>query len=72
MTDNSVLASRRGGPDVLHSVKNDLRPPQAREVRIRTLAGAVTLPDVEARYGRSPFPPKIPSSSSDADPVSNE
>lgn len=60
MTYNSILVSRRGGPDVLHIVTNELRPPQAGEVRIRTLAAAVTLPDVEARYGRSPFPPNIP------------
>ena len=29
-------------------------------MRVRVLAAAVSLPDVEARYGRSPFPPKLP------------
>jgi NADPH:quinone reductase-like Zn-dependent oxidoreductase len=60
MTYKSILVARRGGPEVLQIVENQLRPPQAGEVRIRTLAASVTLPEVEARYGRSPFPPKIP------------
>jgi NADPH:quinone reductase-like Zn-dependent oxidoreductase len=56
----SVIATQSGGPEVLQIVENDLREPAAREVRIKTLAASVTLPEVEARYGRSPFPPKFP------------
>lgn len=60
MKYKSVVATRRGGPEVLQIVENDLRPPAANEARIKVLAASVTLPEVEARYGRSPFPPKIP------------
>jgi NADPH:quinone reductase-like Zn-dependent oxidoreductase len=60
MTYKSIVATRRGGPEVLQIIENELRPPAAGEVRIKTLAASVTLPEVEARYGRSPFPPKIP------------
>ncbi|MCS6994992.1 MAG: hypothetical protein NZP74_14340 [Anaerolineales bacterium] len=41
---------------MLEVVENDLRPPRKGEARIRVLAASVSLPDVEARYGRSPFP----------------
>lgn len=60
MKYRSVVATRRGGPEVLQVVENDLRPPADRETRVRVLAAAVSLPDVEARYGRSPFPPQVP------------
>ena len=55
-----IVVARRGGPEVLRVAEEDLRPPAAGEVRVRVLAAAVSLPDVEARYGRSPFPPKLP------------
>lgn len=60
MNYKSILVTKRGGPEVLQIVENELRPPRPGEVRIRVLAAAVSLPDVEARYGRSPFPPKVP------------
>jgi NADPH:quinone reductase-like Zn-dependent oxidoreductase len=60
MTYKSIFVTRRGGPEVLQIVENPLRSPHAREVRVRTLAASVSLPEIEARYGRSPFPPKIP------------
>ncbi|MFZ5911707.1 MAG: medium chain dehydrogenase/reductase family protein [Chloroflexota bacterium] len=60
MNYKKIIATRRGGPEVLQIVENELRPPKAGEVRIKTLAASVTLPEVEARYGRSPFPPKLP------------
>lgn len=37
-----------------------MRPPKPREVRVRVLAASVSAPDVQARYGRSPFRAKIP------------
>lgn len=42
-----ILVTQRGGPETLHIVENDLRPPAAGEVRVRVLAAAVSLPDVE-------------------------
>jgi NADPH:quinone reductase-like Zn-dependent oxidoreductase len=55
-----IVVAQRGGPETLRVVEEDLRPPGVGEVRVRVLAAAVSLPDVEARYGRSPFPPKLP------------
>lgn len=60
MKYKKIVVTRRGGPDVMQVVENELPPLAAGEVRIRTLAASVTLPEVEARYGRSPFPPKLP------------
>jgi NADPH:quinone reductase-like Zn-dependent oxidoreductase len=55
-----LVVTQRGGPEMLQIVEDDLRPPSASEARVHVLAAAVSLPDVEARYGRSPFPPKVP------------
>jgi NADPH:quinone reductase-like Zn-dependent oxidoreductase len=55
-----VFATKRGGPDSLQVVERDLRDPSESEARIRTLAVPVCLPDVEARYGRTPFPIRMP------------
>jgi NADPH:quinone reductase-like Zn-dependent oxidoreductase len=56
----SVIATRRGSPEVLKIVENDLRAPLPGEARVRILASCVCLPDVQARYGQSPFTPKVP------------
>jgi NADPH:quinone reductase-like Zn-dependent oxidoreductase len=45
---------------VLQVIENVFRQPQAGEVCVKVLAASVTLPEVEARYGRSPFPPRVP------------
>lgn len=60
MKYRSVIVTKRGDPEVLQVVENDLRWPSAGEARIKILAAPVCLPDVEARYGRSPFKPQIP------------
>jgi NADPH:quinone reductase-like Zn-dependent oxidoreductase len=60
MKYKSVIVTKRGSPEVLQVVENDLRLPSAGEARIKILATPVCLPDVEARYGSSPFKPKIP------------
>jgi NADPH:quinone reductase-like Zn-dependent oxidoreductase len=60
MKYKSVSVTRRGGPEVLQVVESDLRAPSAGEARIKILAVPVCLPDVEARYGRSPFTLKTP------------
>jgi NADPH:quinone reductase-like Zn-dependent oxidoreductase len=56
----SVVVTKNGGPEVLQVVENDLRDPSTGEARIKILAVPVCLPDVEARYGRTPFAPKTP------------
>jgi NADPH:quinone reductase-like Zn-dependent oxidoreductase len=56
----SVVVTKRGGPEVLQAIEKDLRAPSAGEARIKVVAAPVCLPDVEARYGRTPFAPRIP------------
>jgi NADPH:quinone reductase-like Zn-dependent oxidoreductase len=60
MSYKSIIVTKRGGPEVLQVVESDLRAPSDREARIKVLAVPVCLPDVEARYGRTPFAVKIP------------
>ena len=60
MKYKSVIVTRRGSPEVLKIVENDLRAPSAGEARIKVLAVLVCLPDVQARYGQSPFAPRVP------------
>lgn len=60
MKCHHVVVTQRGGPENLQVVVSDLRPPLAGEVRIKVLAVPVCLPDVQVRYGQSPYPQKIP------------
>lgn len=60
MRYRSVVVTQRGGPQALQVVENSLRPPASGEVRIKVLATPVCAPDVQARYGHTPIPPKIP------------
>ncbi len=60
MKYKSVIVTKRGGPEVFRVVENELREPSAREARIKALAVPVCLPDVQARYGQSPFRLKVP------------
>jgi NADPH:quinone reductase-like Zn-dependent oxidoreductase len=53
MKYKSVVVTKRGGPEVLQVVENDLRPPSAGEARIRVLAAAVSRPDVTVRTGEA-------------------
>jgi NADPH:quinone reductase-like Zn-dependent oxidoreductase len=55
-----IVATKRGPPENLQIAECDLRDPLAREVRVKVLAACVCLPDVQARYGLGPFPPKVP------------
>lgn len=55
-----VTAVQRGGPETLQIFEKELRPPLKSEVRVQVLAASVSLPDIEARYGHSPFPPRLP------------
>jgi NADPH:quinone reductase-like Zn-dependent oxidoreductase len=60
MKYKSVIVTKRGGPEVLQVIENELHEPSVREVRIKVLAVPVCLPDVTARYGQTPFCPKVP------------
>jgi NADPH:quinone reductase-like Zn-dependent oxidoreductase len=60
MKYKSVIVTKRGGPDVLQVIEHELREPFDREVRIKAQAVPVCLPDVTARYGQTPFCPKVP------------
>jgi NADPH:quinone reductase-like Zn-dependent oxidoreductase len=60
MRYKSVIVTKRGGPEVLQVIENDLRPPSAGEARVKVLATPVCGPDVQARYGQTPIPPRIP------------
>lgn len=60
MIYKSIVATRRGGPEVLEIVENELIPPAAGQVRIKVLATGVGGTDINYRYGRSPFAPKVP------------
>jgi NADPH:quinone reductase-like Zn-dependent oxidoreductase len=63
MNYKSVMITRRGGPEVLQIVENDLRLPAAGEARIKVLAVGVCQDDVAARVGNRPFltkPPFVP------------
>ncbi len=60
MKYKSVIVTKRGGPEVLQVIENELHQPSAREVRIKVLAAPICLPDVTARYGQTPFCPKVP------------
>ena len=60
MKYKSVVVTKRGGPEVLQIVENDLREPAQGEVRIKVLATGVGRTDINYRYGYSPFSPKIP------------
>ena len=55
-----INVPQRGGPEVMQIIEKDLRLPSRKEGRVKVLAASVSLLDVEARYGRSPFAPKLP------------
>jgi NADPH:quinone reductase-like Zn-dependent oxidoreductase len=55
-----IVVVKRGPPENLRVDECDLREPAAKEVRIKVLACGVCQPDVQNRYGLSPFPPKVP------------
>lgn len=60
MKYKSVIITRKGSPDVLKVVDNDLREPRTGEARIRILAAGVGRTDVIMRRGFYPYAPKIP------------
>lgn len=60
MKYKKVVVPNRGGPEVLRVCEEDLRDPSPGEVRVRIMATPVCMPDVQARYGLSPFRHSIP------------
>jgi NADPH:quinone reductase-like Zn-dependent oxidoreductase len=60
MTYKRIVVTKRGPPGNLQITECDLRAPSAGEVRARVLAACVCLPDVQVRYGLTPFPPQPP------------
>ena len=49
----SIVATRKGGPDILQIMENNLCAPSDGEVRIKTLASAVCRPDLTVRMGEA-------------------
>ena len=60
MKYKSVVVTKRGGPEVMEIIENDLHEPATGEVRIKVLATGVGRTDVNYRYGKSPFSLKVP------------
>lgn len=63
MKYRSIVVTRRGAPDVIQIVENDLRPPFEGEARVRVLATPVCQDDIAIRLGNRPFlkePPYVP------------
>ena len=60
MSYKSVIVTKRGGPEALQIIENDLRAPSVGEARIKILATGVCQDDIGARIGNRPFLPKIP------------
>ncbi len=65
MKYKSILVTKRGGPEVLQVIENELRSPPAREARIKILAAAVCRPDITVRTGAAlytgtPLEQKVP------------
>lgn len=60
MKYKSVIATARGGPDVLQVVENEMQPVAAGEARIRIIATPVTQDDIAVRRGNRPWLAEIP------------
>jgi NADPH:quinone reductase-like Zn-dependent oxidoreductase len=60
MKYKSVIVTRKGSPEVLKIIENDLRAPAAGEARIKILATCVGRTDIGYRNGELSFAPKIP------------
>jgi len=60
MKYKSVVITKKGPPEVLKIIEDDLREPQSGETRIKILATGVGRTDIIMRYGYYPFAPRIP------------
>src|SRR5215831_16685672 len=55
-----IIITHYGGPDALQVVKEECPEPKPGQVRVRVLAGGVSLPDILAREGIHPETPRLP------------
>ena len=60
MKYKSVIITKKGRPEVLQVVENELREPNAGEVRLKLICTGIGFTDVIMRYGYYPYAPKIP------------
>jgi NADPH:quinone reductase-like Zn-dependent oxidoreductase len=60
MKYKSVVITKKGPPEVLKIIEDNLREPQSGETRIKILATGVGRTDIIMRYGYYPFAPRIP------------
>ena len=54
MQYKSVVVTKRGGPEAVQIVENDLRDPLPGEARVKILASPVCQDDVAIRVGNRP------------------
>jgi len=59
MRHHRIVATKAGGPEVLHWIEEDVSPPESGEVLVRVLAAGVSAYDVMVRQSRL-MPPKPP------------
>ena len=60
MKYKSVIVTKKGSPEVLKIVENELRAPLAGEARIKILATSVGRTDIGYRKGDLSFSPRVP------------
>jgi len=60
MRSTAVVAAVRGGPETLRVQTREVPDPGPGQVLVEVEASSVSLPDVQARYGHTPFPPGLP------------
>jgi len=58
--NHRIVVARRGGPDVLQVVEEDLPEPQPGEVRVKVLAAGVSAYDLMVRSISFPGNPRVP------------
>ena len=60
MNYKHFIVTKRGGPEGLQVVEEELRAPSPGEARVRVVAVPVCQDDIAARVGNRPFLPKLP------------
>jgi NADPH2:quinone reductase len=60
MKHTRIVVTHYGGPDALQVLEEECPEPKAGEVRVKVLAAGVSLPDLMAREGIHPEPPRVP------------
>jgi NADPH:quinone reductase-like Zn-dependent oxidoreductase len=60
MHNRRAVITKRGGPEVLAVIEEELPPPERDEVQLRVLASGVAYGDVMKRMGLNPGMPKLP------------